>query len=103
MVVVDVTSGIEQAVARLEPGGRLVGVSELTGGVSANVVGLEIATPAGGRRRVVFRQHRSADFKHHGQTVTATEYGVLAALHAAASPFPSRTCATTPVPSRTRT
>ena len=77
----DVTSGIDQAVAELEPGGRLVGVLEMTGGVSANVLGLEIATPAGGRRRVVFRQHRSADFKQHGRTVTATEYGVLAALH----------------------
>ena len=81
MAAVDVTSGIEQAVAELEPGGQLVGMFELTGGVSANVLGLEIATSAGGRRRVVFRQHRSADFKQHGQTVTVTEYGVLAALH----------------------
>jgi aminoglycoside phosphotransferase (APT) family kinase protein len=74
-------SGIEQAVAELEPRGQLVGVVELTGGVSANVFGLEIVTSAGGRRRVVFRQHRSADFKQHGQAVTVTEYGVLAALH----------------------
>ena len=78
---VDLTSGIEHAVTQLEPEGELVGMVELTGGVSANVVGLEIATPAGHRRRVVFRQHRSADFKQHGRTVTATEYGVLAALH----------------------
>ena len=54
---------------------------EMTGGVSATVLGLEIATSSGGRRRVVFRQHQSAGFKHHGQTVTVTEYGVLAALH----------------------
>jgi aminoglycoside phosphotransferase (APT) family kinase protein len=81
VVAVDVTAGIEQAVADLEPGGQLVDMFELTGGVSANVLGLEIATPAGGRRRVVFRQHRSAEFKQHGQTVTVTEYGVLAALH----------------------
>ncbi len=74
-------SGIEQAVAELEPGGQLVEVFELTGGVSANVVGVEIATSAGRRRRVVFRQHRSAGFKQHVETVTATEYGVLAALH----------------------
>jgi aminoglycoside phosphotransferase (APT) family kinase protein len=78
---VDGTSGIEQAVAELEPGGQLVGVFELTGGVSANVLGLDIVTSAGCRRRVVFRQHRSADFKQHGQHVTVTEYGVLAALH----------------------
>jgi aminoglycoside phosphotransferase (APT) family kinase protein len=74
-------SGIEQAVAELEPGGQLVHMVELTGGVSANVLGLEITTAAGGRRRVVLRQHRTADFKQHGQTVTATEFGVLAALH----------------------
>lgn len=78
---VDVRAGIEDAVAALEPGGQLVGVFELPGGVSANVLGLEIVTPAGGRRRVVFRQHRSSDFKQHGHTVTATEYDVLAALH----------------------
>ena len=81
LAAVDVPSGIEQAVAELEPGGQLVGMFELTGGVSANVLGLEIATSAGSLRRVVFRQHRSADFKHHGQTVTVTEYAVLAALH----------------------
>jgi aminoglycoside phosphotransferase (APT) family kinase protein len=77
----DVATGIERAVAQLEPGGRLVAIHPLTGGVSATVLGLEIATADGGRRRVVFRQHRPADFKQHGQTVTMTEYGVLAALH----------------------
>ncbi len=77
---VDVLSGIEHAVAALEPGGRLVAAHELTGGVSANVVGLDIATPAGSKRRVVFRQHR-ADFKQHDRTVTAKEFRVLTALH----------------------
>ena len=73
-------SEIEQAVATLEPGGRLVGVRALTGGVSANVFGLEIATCGCRHRRVVFRQHR-ADFKHHDRTVTAKEHAVLTALH----------------------
>jgi aminoglycoside phosphotransferase (APT) family kinase protein len=77
---VDVPSGIEQAVAALEPGGRLVSVRALTGGVSANVFALEIATPDARHRRVVFRQHR-ADFKQHDRTVTAKEHAVLAALH----------------------
>ena len=77
---VHVTPGIEEAVAALEPGGRLVGRRELTGGVSANVIGLDIATSLGDRRRVVFRQHR-ADLKQHGRTVTGKEYRVLAALH----------------------
>ena len=80
VLTVDVPSGVEQAVAALEPGGRLVGVRALTGGVSANVFGLEIATAGGADRRVVFRQHR-AEFKQHARTVTAKEHAVLAALH----------------------
>ena len=78
---VDVSPGIEQAVAELEPGGQLVGWRALTGGVSADVFGLDIATSAGGRRRVVFRRHRAVDFKQHGLTVTAKEHHLLAALH----------------------
>jgi hypothetical protein len=70
---VDVTSGIEQAVAELEPGGQLLGVFELTGGVSANVLGLEIATSAEAGGGSCSRQHRSADFKQHGHAVTVTE------------------------------
>ncbi len=77
----DVTSVIEQAVAELEPGGQLVGRRALTGGVSADVFGLDIATSDGGRRRVVFRQHRAVDLEHHAPTVTAKEYRLLAALH----------------------
>jgi aminoglycoside phosphotransferase (APT) family kinase protein len=78
---VDVTPAIERAVAELEPGGRLVGMQTLTGGVSANIVGLEVVTPAGDERRVVFRQHRANAFKDHDASVAAKEYGVLAALH----------------------
>jgi aminoglycoside phosphotransferase (APT) family kinase protein len=77
----DVTPAIERAVAELEPGGRLVDVRALAGGVSANVLGLEIVTAAGTRRRVVFRQHRPSTFKQHEATVAAKEHGVLAALH----------------------
>ena len=78
---VDVSPGIEQAVAELEPGGRLVGSRALTGGVSADVFGLDIATSDGGRRRVVVRRHRAVDFKQHGLTVTAKEHHLLATLH----------------------
>ena len=78
---VEVSPGIEQAVAELEPGGQLVGWRALTGGVSADVFGLDIATSDGGRRRVVVRRHRAVDFKQHGLTVTAKEYHLLAALH----------------------
>jgi aminoglycoside phosphotransferase (APT) family kinase protein len=75
------TAGIEQAVAELEPDGRLLGMRALTGGVSADVFGLDIANAAGDRRRVVFRRHRAVDFKRHGPTVIAKEFRLLAALH----------------------
>jgi aminoglycoside phosphotransferase (APT) family kinase protein len=77
----DVKSEIERAVAKLEPGGQLVGMRELAGGVSADVFGLDIATSSGARRRVVFRWHRSDHFKQHTKSVSAKEYGLLAALH----------------------
>jgi aminoglycoside phosphotransferase (APT) family kinase protein len=82
VTAVDVPPDIAPAVAALEPGGQLVGIRALTGGVSADVFGLEIATADGGRRRAVFRQHRDAGFKGHGRTVLAKEHRVLTALHA---------------------
>jgi aminoglycoside phosphotransferase (APT) family kinase protein len=78
---VDVGPEIARAVAALEPDGHLVDARALTGGVSAVVFGLEIATTDGRRRRVVFRQHRGGDLKHHDATVTAKEHGLLAELH----------------------
>ncbi len=77
----DVTSELEHAVAQLEPGGRLVRATELVGGVSADVFGLDIATSTGATRRVVYRRHRSPGFKQQTQSVTGKEFGVLVALH----------------------
>ena len=77
----DVSAGIEHAVAGLEPGGHLVGMRALTGGVSADVFGLDIATSDRGRRRVVIRRHRADDLEQHRSTVIAKEYRLLAALH----------------------
>jgi aminoglycoside phosphotransferase (APT) family kinase protein len=72
---------IERAVLELEPGGELLAMRELTGGVSADVFRLDIATAAGGRRRVVYRRHRSPGFKQQARTVTAKEHALLQALH----------------------
>ncbi len=79
---------VAAAVAALEPGGRLVGLRALTGGVSADVFGLEIATAAGDHRRAVFRQHRDVGFKGHGREVMAKEHRVLTVLHAAGLAVP---------------
>jgi aminoglycoside phosphotransferase (APT) family kinase protein len=78
---VDADAAIEHAVAALEPGGRLLEARALTGGVSAEVVGLTIATSRGTVRRVVFRRHRETDFKQHARRVTAMEHAVLSVLH----------------------
>lgn len=72
---------MESVVEELVPGGRLVTVKRLTGGVSADAFRLDMATPTGEARRVVFRQHRTSGFKRsHGQRAPL-EYGVLLALH----------------------
>jgi aminoglycoside phosphotransferase (APT) family kinase protein len=78
---VDAPAGFEHAVDAVAPGGRLVGVHALTGGVSADVFGLEIATPGGGTRRVVVRRHRAAEHEEHRPAVTVKELHLLAALH----------------------
>jgi aminoglycoside phosphotransferase (APT) family kinase protein len=80
-MAMDLASRLPRVVSELEPGGQLLSVDPLTGGVSAIVLGLDIATSTGRRRRVVFRQHRSTEFKQHARAVTAKEFGVLAALH----------------------
>jgi aminoglycoside phosphotransferase (APT) family kinase protein len=79
---------IELAVAALEPGGRVLRASALTGGVSANVVGLHIATVTGERRRAVFRQHRDPDVDGRVGRFTAKEFTLLGALHQQGFPVP---------------
>lgn len=78
--MVEVPVGIEQVVARLQPGGQVRDVRALVGGVSAKVFAVDLDTPDG-RRRVVCRQHPGVDFKQHGSSVTAKEYHLLRALH----------------------
>jgi aminoglycoside phosphotransferase (APT) family kinase protein len=80
--VVDPGPELASAVARLEPGGRLVDMRPLTGGVSAEVLGFDIATADGGRRRVVLRRHRSDGLKQHARSIAAKEHALLAVLHA---------------------
>ena len=77
----DPPTGIEQVVADLEPGGRIIDVGVLTGGVSANVFAVDIATSDGANRRVVCRQHPGVDVEQHGADVTAKEYRLLGVLH----------------------
>lgn len=80
--------GLEGVVARLGPGGRLLGARPLTGGVSAEVLGLELLAPTGEVRRVVFRRHRTDHLKDHGPGIAAKEHGLLTALHGRGLPVP---------------
>lgn len=76
----DVRQAIEAAVADLEPGGRITDVCELAGGTSTYVCRADLASPTNERRRLVFRQHRSAHVEGHRRGVAAVEFGVLKAL-----------------------
>jgi aminoglycoside phosphotransferase (APT) family kinase protein len=83
----EATRAIERAVAALEPGARIVDLRAVTGGVSATVVRVDLEV-ADRRRRVLFRQHGGAEFKHHGRTVAEKEHHLLAALHRAGLAVP---------------
>ena len=86
---VQARKAIEAAVSSILPGGRVVEVDELRGGVSALVCRVEVETAEGGSRRLVFRQHRFERFKAHDRRVAATEFAVLRALHDRGFPVPA--------------
>lgn len=77
--VVDLDAAVRRAAAEVEPGGRLVGAHELTGGVSADVVALDVESADGARRRVVFRSHRGD--AEHAYRLARKELHLLDALH----------------------
>jgi aminoglycoside phosphotransferase (APT) family kinase protein len=77
-----------QLVDRIAKGATLVRRWPLTGGVSAQVEGLELALPDGTRRRVVLRRHGAAGWKPLAPNVTTTEFDVLTALAAAEMAVP---------------
>jgi aminoglycoside phosphotransferase (APT) family kinase protein len=78
----DLRSDIRDSVEQLEPGGRLARAERLTGGVSAEVHRLDIVSAGGERRRVVFRQHRTVDFKGDRLRIATKEFHLMGALHA---------------------
>jgi aminoglycoside phosphotransferase (APT) family kinase protein len=71
---------VERAINGLDPGADVLDVVELLGGTSANVLRVDYRDAGGEVRHVVFRQHRSAEFKGHAARVTTAEYEVLEAL-----------------------
>ena len=79
---------IQQVVARLEPGARLIRASPLTGGISAQVVALEIARASGERRTLVLRRHGTVDFGRNSR-IAADEFRLLQLLHDASIAAPA--------------
>lgn len=69
-------------------GGRLIGRSALTGGVSADVQALELARPDGRPTRVVVRRHQVDGWKPLEAGVTGTEHALMSALAATGLPVP---------------
>ncbi|MGE0624858.1 MAG: phosphotransferase family protein [Pseudomonadales bacterium] len=71
-------------ISRLYPGAELVTAEPLSGGVSADVLRLDIALPDGHSRSVVLRVHGTS---HHGHPAEL-EYQLLATLHSKGLPIP---------------
>lgn len=70
------------------PGGELQRVERLTGGVSATLHALEIATPSG-LRHVVVREFDAGDWKPRQQGVAAKEFALLKWLRRCGLPVPA--------------
>jgi len=71
----------EQLLQRIEPNSTLLRFWPLTGGVSAQVTAMEIATAGGRQQRWVVRQHGPADLARNPQ-IALHEFTLLQHLHA---------------------
>lgn len=74
-------------VSRINPDWRLLRTWEMAGGVSAQVIGLEIGLPDGRTRQLVVRCHGEAD-RRRNPTIAADEFRLLQILHVAGFPVP---------------
>jgi aminoglycoside phosphotransferase (APT) family kinase protein len=79
----------EQLVRKIDPQSRLMRTWALTGGVSAQVTGLEIQRADGQTTKMIVRQHGAIDLQHNPQ-IAADEFKLLSILHSAglATPEP---------------
>ena len=77
----------ERLVQRVAPGGWLVGVLELAGGVSTRVTVVEVEAPGGARQRLLVRAHGVNDLAQNAN-IARDEFRLLAHLHAAGLAVP---------------
>jgi len=78
---------LEKLVQKFAPQSILLRSWTLTGGVSAQVMALEIERPDSSIEKWVVRQHGAADLKHNPR-IAANEYTLLQRLHAAGLAVP---------------
>jgi aminoglycoside phosphotransferase (APT) family kinase protein len=91
-----------QIARRIDPDAKLLCASPLTGGISAQVVALEIERTNGDRHRLVLRRHGEIDRSRNPQ-IAADEFRLLRLLQSAgiAAPAPvflDESCALLPTP-----
>lgn len=78
----------EQVARRLDPHGTLLRVWPLTGGVSAQMTGLEIRQANGQTQKLVVRQHGPVD-RQHNPHIAADEFRLLRLLQSLGIPVPA--------------
>lgn len=78
----------ERLVRKVDPSSRLLKVWDLKGGVSAQVMALEIERSDGTTRRVVVRRHGAANLKNNPDAA-ADEFRLLQVLHAEGLAIPA--------------
>ncbi len=93
---------LAQVVGRMDPGATLLRAWPLAGGVSAQVMGLEIQRADGSTQKLVLRRHGDVDLRGNPQ-IAADEFRLLTLLHRAGLPvaaprFLDQACDLLPTP-----
>lgn len=80
MILLNETAKFEQLVKAIAPQGKLLRVWSLTGGVSAQVTGLEVEQSDGQVQKMIVRRHGENDLKRNPR-IAEDEYRLLQILH----------------------
>ncbi len=87
MAEADNDKKFKQIINKFMPGHTLLRVWKLTGGISAQVTGLEITRPDGQAQKLIMRQHGPVDFGQN-PNIAWDEFNLLHHLHAQGLPVP---------------
>src|SRR5436190_17123188 len=78
----------EKVAQRIDPGCKLLRSWPLIGGVSAQVIGLEIERADGQIQKVILRRHGAIDLQHNPH-IAADEFALLQILRSSGLPAPA--------------